>query len=76
MTPSEVGFDGKFEMFSTYDAKKKTIKLTKSNDINFEDSKNWNFQLLNTFLWINSDEPELLYRGKSGELFRVVFVPL
>lgn len=71
MNATEVGFDGSFEMFSY--GGKKTIKLAHSNDLNFIESKNWNFQLNNTFLWINK---ELLYRNKSGELFRVSFDPI
>jgi hypothetical protein len=68
MTPSDVGFDGKFEIFSH--GGKKIIKLARSNNLNFEESKNCNLQLNNTFLWACE---ELLYRSSSGELFKVHF---
>ncbi len=75
--PIEIGFDGTFEIFCKHVARPLTIKLARSTKEpdSFECSKNYNFQLKNTFLWHEKENPELLYRDRDGKLYKVNFEP-
>jgi len=75
MKPIEVGFDGSFQIWSKHLPSKTTdIRLAElPTSENFSESSNPNFQLPNTFLWIRSEDPRLLYRNKDGTLYNVNF---
>lgn len=77
MKPSEVGFDGTFQMWSSGLGKPLDIKLARSTKPPeyFKDSPNFNFLLPNTFMWYIKDDPELLYRNRDGKLYRINFEP-
>lgn len=79
MKPSEVGFNGSFKIWCKGIAPKPlTINLARSKNNKpefFDTEQNENFQLKNTFIWWNKDNPELLYRDNDGQLHVVNFEP-
>ena len=73
MKPSEVGFDGSFDITSGGVGPLK-IRLT----ISSSNPKDWkNPPIDNTFIWLyaDPDNPQLVYRNKDGKLFAVDFEP-
>jgi len=76
MKASEVGFDGDVQIFTS--AGELTVRFARAVGVGLDrlpETKNYNIngQVKNTLIWHDDGDPELLYRGRDGRLYRVAF---